>query len=316
MIKVLNLEPNEYSKEAKKILETFAYVTDGPCSRTELLEQIKDYDVLIVRLAHMIDAQVIAAATKLKVIASATTGLNHIDLEYLRDRGITVVSLKNEVEFLEDIHATAEHTWAMILALLRKIPAAYQSVLNGEWDRDSYKGHELNGAILGIVGLGRIGYKVAQYAETFGMKVIAYTDKYRKKRSGIILVDSLNRLLELSDIVTIHVPLNVMTENMITENELLKMKKSALFINTSRGEIVDEHALIKALGNGEIAGAAIDVICQEEEMIQKGHSSIVEFARQDSRLLITPHIGGATYESMKKTEIFIAEKLVKYFINS
>jgi len=316
VIKVLNLEPKEYSKEAKRILETFARVSDGPCTRTELLDIIKDYDALIVRLAHIIDAQVIKAATKLRVIASATTGLNHIDLEYLRDRDIMVLSLKNEVEFLDDVHATAEHTWAMILALLRKIPAAYQSVLNGEWDRDSYKGHELNAATLGIVGLGRIGSKVARYAEVFGMKVIAYTDKYREKPPYIELVNNLDQLLELSDIITIHVPLNAGTENMIAENEFLQMKENALFVNTSRGEIVDEHALIRALEKGRIAGAAVDVICHEERMIPKGHSSIVNFARQDARLLITPHIGGATYESMEKTEVFIAEKLAKYFMNS
>jgi len=235
---------------------------------------------------------------------------------YLRDRDIMVLSLKNEVEFLDDVHATAEHTWAMILALLRKIPAAYQSVLNGEWDRDSYKGHELNAATLGIVGLGRIGSKVARYAEVFGMKVIAYTDKYREKPPYIELVNNLDQLLELSDIITIHVPLNAGTENMIAENEFLQMKENALFVNTSRGEIVDEHALIRALENGRIAGAAVDVICHEERMIPKGNSSIVKFARQDARLLITPHIGGATYESMEKTEVFIAEKLAKYFMNS
>lgn len=316
MIKILNLEPKEYSKEAQRILETFAHVSDGPYTRTELLEIIQDYDVLIVRLAHLIDTKVIGAAKNLKVIASATTGLNHIDLEYLKDRDIKVLSLKDEVEFLDNIHATAEHTWAMILTLLRKIPAAYQSVLNGEWDRDSYKGHELNAATLGIVGLGRIGSKVARYAEAFGMKVIAYTDKYRKKLPYIELVNNLDRLLELSDIITIHVPLNVGTESMITEKEFLKMKENVLFVNTSRGEIVDEHALIRALDNGRIAGAAVDVICHEERMIPEGCSSIVEFARQDARLLITPHIGGATYESMDKTEVFIAEKLAKYFMNS
>lgn len=315
MISILNLEPMDYSPEARSLIETIGKVYDGPFSRNELIQKIPKFDALIVRLSHHIDKEIIDSAKCLKVISSATTGLNHINVDYAKNKDIEVLSLKNETDFLEGIHATAEHTWALILSLLRKVPQAYQSVLKGEWDRDSFKGRELHGATLGIVGLGRVGEKIAKYALAFGMKVIAYTKDSVDKYDHIQIVKSLESLLKLSDIVSVHVPLDSSTYKMFGQEQFSKMKKGALFINTSRGEVIDENALITVIKQEHLAGAALDVLNKEVKLVRHGLSKVVEFSKNKDRLIITPHIGGATFESMEKTEIFMAKKLVNFFIN-
>tara|TARA_Y100001935_G_scaffold248077_1_gene244794 strand:- start:10498 stop:11442 length:945 start_codon:yes stop_codon:yes gene_type:complete len=313
MIKLLNTEPEGYSLEAKSILDSFAHVSSGPYKREYLLKKGSLFDGLIVRLSHLIDKNLIDAFPDLKVIATATTGLDHIDCAYAESKGIKILSLKNQSEFLEKIYATAEHTWALILALLRNIPSASQSVSHGYWNRDQFKGHELHGKTIGIVGLGRIGNMVAKYAKAFGMSVIANTKEDVSQHKNVKIVKDLDKLLNISDIVTIHVPLTPDTKNLIGDKEFKEMKKNALLINTSRGELVDEVALIHALKNNTISGAALDVIVDENKMIENGYSKVVEFSKSNRCLIITPHLGGATYESMEKSEIFIANKLKLYF---
>ncbi|MDX1641083.1 MAG: hypothetical protein R3220_05270, partial [Balneolaceae bacterium] len=138
---ILNLEPEGYSPMARQILEDFGHVDDGPLDRTSLIREVDKYHVLIVRLGHMIDAEIIEAAKNLKYIVTATTGLNHIDFKKAQEHGITVLSLKGERDFLDRVYATAEHTWALLLALIRKVPQAHQHVLNGGWNRDLFRGY-------------------------------------------------------------------------------------------------------------------------------------------------------------------------------
>ena len=164
MIRILNAEPSNYSPKATSILEQVGQVDTHPqIDRSWLLQHISQYDVLIVRLGFQVDRQVIDAGANLKTIISATTGLDHIDLAYAESKHIRILSLRGKVEFLRTIPATAEHTWALLLGLMRQIPWAFLSVLNGEWDRDLYKGNDLYRKKLGIVGLGRIGEKIANY---------------------------------------------------------------------------------------------------------------------------------------------------------
>lgn len=312
-LNILNLEPHGYSIAAKDILNSIGIVDTGPLSRDELLKKIKNYDVLIVRLGHFINEEIIEAASRLKVIITATTGLNHIDLNAAAKRGITVLSLKGENVFLQEIHATAEHTWALILALLRKIPGAHTSVLNNLWDRDSYKGQELCGKTLGIVGLGRIGRKVAHYGSAFGMKVIACEKKELPNIPPGVLVDSIENTLALSDIISIHVDYTEANHDLFGRDEIAKIKKGAYLINTSRGEVLNETALLEALINGHLAGAALDVLCGENRNT-KTSANLINYAKTNNNLIITPHIGGCTEESMEKTEIFMAKKLRNYLL--
>jgi D-3-phosphoglycerate dehydrogenase / 2-oxoglutarate reductase len=287
-------------------------VTEAPLSRAELIAQLPGFEVLIVRLAHQIDREVIDAGHRLKAIVTATTGLDHIDMAYAQSQGIAVLSLRGETEFLRAISATAEHTWALLLALLRRIPQAATSVQAGEWERDAFKGHELDGQRLGIIGLGRIGCKVARYGLAFGMRVAAFDPFAVEWIDGVARGVTLADVLRRSDVLALHVPLNAETTRLIGATELAQLPHGAVVINTARGEVIDEEALVRALERGQLAGAALDVIAHEREPQLRTDGLLLHYARRHDNLLITPHIGGTTYESMSKTEVFMARKLAAY----
>ena len=176
-MRILNAEPCNFSPEAKAILQEIGEVVEESCDRNRLLEIVSDFDVLIVRLGHRIDKEVIEKGHQLKAILTATTGLNHIDLTAAAKNDISILSLKGERAFLDTLTATAELTWGLLLALLRKIPSAYNHVLAAGWDRDQYRGRQLKDKVLGIVGFGRLGSIVAEYGRAFQMKVLT-TDPY------------------------------------------------------------------------------------------------------------------------------------------
>ncbi len=308
-LKILNAEPEGYSEGARQKLLALGSLVEKEMSRDELIEIIPGFDVLIVRLRHQIDSEVIAAGQRLKAIVSATTGLDHIDVECARQRGIQVVSLKGENEFLETISATAEHTWALLLCLMRRLLPAADSVMRGAWDRDAFRGYELYGKKLGIVGLGRLGAKVARYGLAFAMQVGAFDPTAETSGPEIWRADSLPALLRWSDVVSLHVPLNAQTFKMIGAPELRLMTPTAILINTSRGQIIDEDALVEALRGGRLGGAAVDVIANERVPAMRAASPLLAYARANDNLLISPHIGGATHESMARTEAFMVAKL-------
>lgn len=309
-MKILNLEPDNYSKDAKKILDKIGEVFEYQYSREELIDNISTFNVLIVRLGHKIDKEILCKADNLKYILSATTGLNHIDCNYCHDKGIQVVSLKNEISFLNHIHATSEHTWALVLSLIRKIPQAFESVRKNNWDRDVFKGSELNGKTLGIIGLGRIGKKVANFGRHFGMNVVTYSLAPSGKHSGIKFLETMEEVFQISNIVSIHLPLEPETIKVVGKDQFNAIDNPVILINTSRGEIVDEKAFLSALHTGKISAAAVDVLEGENDVDFPHNSKLVAYSKKYDNLLITPHIGGATDESMEKTEIFIAKKLV------
>jgi D-3-phosphoglycerate dehydrogenase len=264
--------------------------------------------VLWVRLRHLIDAEILDATTKLKAVVSATTGLNHIDVDECSRRNICILSLRGETEFLRDIRATAELTIGLMLGVMRHIPVAVGRAREGEWNRDQFKGHELAGQRVGIVGHGRLGRLVAGYLRGFGCDVVA-SDPCPVETPDVPLVP-LDELLARSDIVSLHVSLTKKTNGMFEDGCFTSMKQGAWFINTSRGELVDEAALLEALQTGRLAGAALDVLASEKTSGMREYP-LVEYARTHDNLIITPHIGGATYESMAKTELFMAEKLIR-----
>lgn len=317
MLHILNVEPDDYSPEARDILTSFAKLDERVLSREELIASIHHYDGLIVRLGHRIDRSVLEHAEKLQFIATATTGLNHIDLKEAQRRNIEVICLKGEREFLDTIHATAEHTWGLVLALLRHIPVAVQHVHDFGWNRDRFKGRELFDRTIGIIGYGRLGSRVAQYALAFGMHVLAYDPAVNTGAPGVTFV-AFEEVLKNADIVSLHVPYEEATLKLIGDRELAFMKQDAYLVNTSRGEILDETALLVALTDHRLAGAALDVLCGEnsDRPDWSVHAPLIRYARDHENLIITPHIGGATYDSMRKTEIFIAENIKKRFQRS
>jgi len=309
MIKILNAEPEEYSDQARNILKSIGKLYEKKLSRKELLHCLHNYDVLIVRLGVKVDKEIIDAGKNLKIIVTATTGLDHINVEYANSKGIKVLSLFGQTEFLKEIRATAELTIGIALSLLRHIPEAANSVKNGIWDRYQFKGYELYNKTAGIIGMGRLGTIVAGLFKAFGMKVIGYDLRVDNKIENAERVDSIDELLSKSDIISLHVNLNEKSNNLLSKKEFSIMKLDAILINTSRGGIIDEDALLEALIKKTIAGAALDVISGEPE-ISTDHP-LINYARNHSNLIIVPHIGGNTYESFIKTEVFMANLLNK-----
>jgi D-3-phosphoglycerate dehydrogenase len=198
-----------------------------------------------------------------------------------------------------------------MLALIRNIPAAFSNVLDGHWQRDPYKGSELHEKTVGLVGYGRIGTLVAKYLHAFDCNILA-TDPFVQSAPDVPYVQfvDLDHLLQESDIVSLHVSLTDETNRFFGLNQFSLMKKGSLFINTSRGELIDESALLHVLGIGHLAGAALDVLC-DEHLFEGNLNDLMLYSRQYNNLLITPHIAGCTSESMEKTEVFMAEKLFR-----
>ncbi len=296
-IKILITEPEYFDKDARSILSKRGKVIVKHLSRNELTKQIPEIDAILVRIETHLDRTMLGKAKRLRVIGSATTGLNHIDVSYARSRKIRIFNLHGTHTI-----PTAEHTFALILSLCRKIPWAYAALARGEWKRYRFIGTELKGRTLGIIGYGRIGSRVAVYAKAFGMKVIAYDPYVDTKEVSMV---SLHTLLRNSDIVTVHATLTEQTENMIGSREFGMMKKSAFFLNTARGEIVDQHALLDALKRHRIAGAAEDVFPKEP----LGSSPIERYARKANNLIITPHIAASTDIAVHEAGIEIAKEV-------
>lgn len=315
-LKILNVEPLGYCAEARAILDGLGDVTDGPMTRGELSAAIGDYDIVIVRLGHRLDAEILAGAGRLRAIVTATTGLNHIDVAEAEKRGIAVLCLRGEREFLDNVFATAEHTWALLLSLLRHVPGASRDVEAGGWNRDRFKGRELNGRVLGVLGCGRLGVKVAGYGAAFGMEVLVSDIRPIDLSAfgGRVRQVPADELYARADIVSVHVSYDESTHHLVGEKAFAAMKPGAVVVNTARGEVMDEAALLLALKSGKLSGAALDVLSGENSGDPRWMETdpVIAHARENANLLITPHTGGATYDSMKKTEIFMAEKLRRF----
>jgi D-3-phosphoglycerate dehydrogenase len=314
-VRILVAEKSSFSREGLQAFEQLGELHASDVAQAHLSQEVVGYDVLIVRLGLRVDASVLQAEPALAAIGTPTTGLDHIDLQAAGERGVEVLSLKGERLFLDQVYATAEHSLALMLALLRKIPAAQQSVLNYEWRRDIYRGNELNGKNLGLVGCGRLGAMMARYANGFGMNVYAFDPYLHSFPDGVEVCQSLKALLGCSDVVSLHVPLNLETTGMISRPQFDQMRPGAWLVNTSRGAIVDETALLRALESGQLAGAALDVLVSESQIDPGRPRALIEFARAHDNLIITPHIGGATYESVVKADLFLANKL-KIFLET
>jgi D-3-phosphoglycerate dehydrogenase / 2-oxoglutarate reductase len=310
---ILIAESSSFSSEAVRILEDTGNVVLADLDGRSLLSAVTDVDILWVRLRNRIDRQVFQAARRLRVIATPTTGLNHIDVAEAERRNIHIISLRGEAEFLQYIFATAEHTIALILGLLRHLPAAHQHVINGRWNRDLFVGRELHGKTAGVIGYGRVGRMVAGHLRAFGMRVLATDLPSRMGHQCDDGIESvpLDQLLKNSDLVTLHIPLVEETTGFLGECEFAKMKRGVCFINTSRGELVDETALLMALDKGTVGGAALDVLTDESSSGMMDNP-IVQYSLAHKNVLITPHIAGCTVESRAKTEVFLATRVAAF----
>ncbi|MBI3837564.1 MAG: hydroxyacid dehydrogenase [Planctomycetia bacterium] len=307
--RILIAEPLDFSPEAVRLLETSAEVTLRATDRAGLAAAFRDFDVVWFRLGHRVDRELLAGPLRCRILATPVTGLDHIDLAACGERGIRVVSLRGETRFLEQVRGTAELTLALTLALLRRIHAAAADVERGGWNRDSFRGRELFSRTVGLVGVGRLGRIVASYFRAFGMDVAGYDPRPDFPYDAARRVESLVDLLAQSDVVSMHVSYDASTRHLIGRKELAAIKPGAVLVNTSRGGLVDESALLESLQSGTLAGAALDVL-DGEPRITTEHP-LVAYARSCDRLLIVPHIGGNTVESFEKTEYYLAGRVIE-----
>jgi len=306
MINVLITEP--IHRDGVELLSSkgfnVRYLPDIP--KDELLAIIEGYEALIVRGRTKVDKEVIERAERLRIIVRAGVGLDNIDLEIANERGIIVRNTPSAPS-----RAVAELTVGLILSVLRGIPHGDLSMKQGEWIKRRLIGGELYGRIVGIIGFGRIGREVAKLVKCFGAKVLAYDviDISESARElGVNVAESLEELLSKSDIVSIHVPLTPKTHHMINEEKLKLMKKGSILVNTSRGAVVNTRALLKALREGWISGAALDVL-EHEPPREPWEKELVSL----SNVVVTPHIGAQTVEAQRRASIEAAEIIIEFF---
>ncbi|GGM93719.1 D-3-phosphoglycerate dehydrogenase [Thermopolyspora flexuosa] len=271
--------------------------TDG-ADRSALLPALAEADALIVRSATQVDAEALAHAPRLRVVARAGVGLDNVDVEAATKAGVMVVNAPTS-----NIVSAAEHTIALILACARNVPQGHAALKGGEWKRSKYTGVELDQKTVGILGLGRIGQLVAQRLAPFGVELIAY-DPYlqpaRAAQIGVRLV-GLEELLQRSDFITVHLPKTKETIGLIGDRELHMVKPTVRIINVARGGIVDENALYAAIKEGRVAGAALDVFAKEPCT----DSPLFEL----DQVVVTPHLGASTHEAQEKAGTQVARSV-------
>ena len=269
-----------------------------------LLARIAGFDGLVVRSATKVTADVIDRGAKLKIIGRAGTGVDNIDVKHATEKGVVVINSLGG-----NTISAAEQAFALMISLARKTPQAHASVQAGKWERNKFSGVELYQKVLGIIGLGKIGQEVAKRARAFAMEVISFDpvipDEIFEK-TGVAKVE-FRTLLQRSDFISLHVPLLPGTRNMIGEKELEICKKDVRIINGSRGGIIDEAALSKALKSGRIAGAALDVYQDEPPK----HNLFIGL----DNIVTTPHLGASTSEAQVRVAVEIAETMVAHFRN-
>jgi D-3-phosphoglycerate dehydrogenase len=294
---------DKLSEQGKNVLrERGVEFDDKPgLSPEELKSIIGDYEGLIVRSATKATADIISAANKLRVIGRAGVGVDNIDIEAATQKGILVMNTPGG-----NTVSTAQHTFSMLLAMSRNIPQACASIKEGKWEKSKFKGTEVTGKVLGIVGLGRIGSVVSSYAKAFGMNVIVYDPFLTSERAEQLNINQvdLDEIFARSDYITVHTPLTRDTKDIINAETIAKMKDGVRILNCARGGIVDEEALLEGVRNGKVAGAALDVFLNEPPE----NNPLLEM----SNVVATPHLGASTAEAQDQVAIDVAHQIADY----
>jgi D-3-phosphoglycerate dehydrogenase len=271
----------------------------------ELLPVVADAVALLVRSETKVTRKVIESAPKLRVVGRAGVGVDNVDVEAATQHGVVVMNTPGG-----NTVTTAELSFAMLLALARKVPQAHTSMASGKWDRKLFQGTELLGKTLGILGMGRIGSEVAKRALVFGMRVIAYDPYLTEERAralGAEFADSVDDVYRVADFITVHMPVTPETKHMLNAAAFTKMKPGVRLVNCARGEIISENDLMAALESGKVAGAALDVFAVEP--LPADHPY-----RKQPNVILTPHLGASTQEAQEKCGIEVAEVVTAYLL--
>lgn len=276
-------------------------VEERKLSPDELLREMPKYDALLVRSETKVTKAVLGVADKLKVVGRAGVGVDNIDTTAARERGVTVVNAP-----LAATNAVAELTLGHMLALCRQIPRADPTTKAGKWEKKSLMGIELQNRTLGLIGVGRIGGRVAELCKAFGMKVVVYdpyVDAARAKEMGLVKVETPAEVVEQADFVSVHVPLTPETKHLVNADLLKQAKKGSYFLNVARGGIIDEKALYDAIVSGHIAGCGLDTF--ETEPLKESLLATLP------NVVFTPHLGASTHEAQAKAGLMVAEQVRK-----
>lgn len=298
--------------EVDRIVETLRQAADvdvRPADQAYLLEHAGEYDAYLAGLKVRFDRAVAQrAAGRMRIVYTPSTGVDHLDLDAMAEFGIEMRSLKTEYALLDQVTATAELAFALMLAAARKVPAAHNAAMAGRWARDAFRGRQLSGKTLGVLGVGRLGAMMVEYARGFRMNVIG-CDANPRRRIADLEYLPFDAFAARADVISIHIHLTPENERFINAERIAKMKDGVILVNTSRGAIIDETALLTALQNGKVAAAGLDVIVGEWRDDLADHP-LIRYAREHDNLVIVPHLGGVTYESQTMTHAFVVDCLI------
>ncbi len=264
-----------------------------------LEEHIHEYDILVTHLFFPIESSIIEKASRLKILATPSTGSDHVDIPALEKKKIEFITLNEDREFIDSIPSTAEMAWLLIMAVSRKLRFLVDRVQQEKsWVNTYIRGYEVKGKTLGIIGYGRLGKKVARFAQAFDMRVIAFdTNPDVFDDNSAVEPVEFDTLLGKSDIISLHVKLNETSRGMINQDAISKMQDGVRIANTSRGDVLDPEAILKGLAQGKIAAVGSDVCCGEYQSTQLPDDPLVAASFTDKRIIITPHAGGATHDA-------------------
>jgi len=300
---ILCLTPIKHLDGIYEYLNSFGridYLPDSPANVIRDTVSILDYDVIFCnpnKQNYKLDEYILKHFNV--TILTASTVLNHIAIDYCDKKGIKVMSHKEDMELLNELPSTSELAFGLMSSMLRNIPSSFDDVKKGNWDYDSHMGHQLKGKTIGIIGYGRLGKMMTDYCHAFGMNTLPY-DLYKFDADFELL-------LKISDVISLHVHANDETRHMINKKTLGKMKNNSYIVNTSRGEIVNEHDIVDALRSGKLKGYATDVI--EDEYGNRENSPILKGIKEGLNILVTPHVGGMTWEGQQKAYKWSISKL-------
>jgi D-3-phosphoglycerate dehydrogenase len=317
--RILHLEKSAYSNstlsELSKKYSVIFYEFNNVKDFNTYLKN-NQFEVIFTKLGVYLGKEQINAQKELKIIVTPTTGYNHIDVSYAASKGVKIIGLKNHKRFLSSVKSTAEHTWALILSLSRNLNTVIAKTKETKrWERLPYTADELNGKTLGVIGYGRLGKMVGDYGNVFGMKVLANDiDKNAfKEKPDYIENTSLKNLLKNSDYVILLISWSSENIYFFDDIKFSKMKKGAFFVNSSRGEFIDEDCLLKNLKSEKLAGAALDVLNGDSSWSSdtKISNKLFNYSLKNENIIITPHMGGYGKTSIAKTRNFIVSLFLK-----
>jgi len=302
------LDPSSVKKFVGELAAVADVDIEAP-DRAKLLETVGQYDALWIHVQQRIDKEIFQQAPRLKVINTASTGTDHIDVEEAGRRGVRVLSITEDYGLLDKFTATAECAWMLLLASCRHLRAASRHVLEGGWDTPRFTGRQLSNMTLGVLGVGRLGKMACRFGPAFRMRVLG-CDLKPFDLPDVEQVD-FDTLLASSDAISIHIHMLRENYHLFNEHVFDRMKPGAVLVNTSRGDIIDETALLNALESGRLAAFGADVLHNEWRLDMR-ESPIVRYAQEHNNVLITPHIGGASTLSIDEARLFSARKLAHY----